>query len=73
MSRRVLPPDAFDEVYDPPDGWCYSTEPDDGDRVEHEFPEYDDFRERCELDARYDAEERFAAVLNDAERIGGAA
>ena len=61
MPKIILPPDAFDDM------------PDDDDAIREEPErEYDDFRERCELDLRYEREERFAAVLNDAERIGGA-
>lgn len=70
MPKIILPPDAFDDM---PDGWCYNTEPDDGDREEHQFPEWNDYADRVAMDLRYEREERFAAMLNDAERIGGAA
>lgn len=68
MPRIILPPDAFEDI---PEGFCWSSEPDDGEREEHVFREYDDYRERCELDARYDAEERFAAILELNERAVG--
>lgn len=68
MPRIVLPPDAFEDM---PEGYCWSSEPDD-DRPEHEFPEWDEYLERCELDARYDAEERFAELMGLNERAVGA-
>ncbi len=68
MQRRVvLPPDAFDEV---PEEFGWTAEPDDTDREEHTFPEYDDYQERLRMDARYEREERFAEILELAERVG---
>lgn len=73
MSRRIaLPPDTFEDI---PEGFLWSSEPDDGEREEHEFPadfpEYDDYRDREIAERRYDAEERFAAILELNERAVG--
>lgn len=65
MPRIVLPPDAFEDM---PDGYCWSSEPDDSDREEHEFREFDDYRDREIAERRYDAEERFAEILELCER-----
>jgi len=68
VPSNLLPPDAFEDMPE----WCHNTELDDTDREEFVFREFDDFRERCELDARYDAEERFAELLGLNERAVGA-
>lgn len=67
--RVLLPPDAFDEL---PDGYMHSTEPDDAGREEAEFPEYADFLDRELAERRWEREERMAAILNAAERVGSA-
>lgn len=71
MRKMILPPDAFDEM---PDGYLHSTEPDDGDREEHEFPfpEFDDYADRVAMELKYDAEERFAELMELNERAGAA-
>jgi len=57
MRKIILPPDAFDDM------------PDDDDAIREEPErEYDDFRERCELDLRYEREERFAELMGLCER-----
>ena len=64
MPRMILPPDAFDDI---PEGYLHSAEPDDDDRDEPTFREYDDYAERVALDSRHEREERFAGLLAMAE------